>query len=62
MIFQVACNVVKILKTTDQGRYPTYVTHNEAALEWVEMSSEPILFYYKHIVDSGLGWLIMMEK
>jgi hypothetical protein len=27
-----------------------------------EMSAEPMPFGCEHIVDSGLGWLISMEK
>ena len=27
-----------------------------------EMSAEPMPFDCEHIVDSGLGWLIAMEK
>jgi hypothetical protein len=27
-----------------------------------EMSAEPIPFDREHIVDSGFGWLISMEK
>ena len=27
-----------------------------------EMSAEPMPFDCEHIVDSGLGWLISMEK
>lgn len=45
-----------------QERYPAYVKHSEAALEWAKMSSEPILCDCEYIVDSSFGWLILTEK
>lgn len=52
----------RIFAATQLHRYPAHVKHNKAALEWAEMSFEPILFDCEHSVDSGFGWLILMEK
>ncbi|HLO50107.1 MAG TPA: hypothetical protein VK211_16955 [Kamptonema sp.] len=52
----------KLIAVAQPNRYPAYVKHSKAALEWAEMSVEPILFDCEHIVDSGFGWLILMEK
>jgi hypothetical protein len=55
-------NRASLSAASDWERYPAYVKHNETTLEWAEMSSKPILFDCEHIVDSGFGWLILMEK
>jgi hypothetical protein len=51
-----------LTKFAELNCYLAHVKHSEAALEWAEMSSEPIFFDCKHIVDFGSGWLILIEK